>query len=181
MVMGNTLEGRPAALDATACSRHDRFVSGVAGALLLALSMVSSPVMAGELRIAGLSDLNFGRWNGSRDMSGTVTHCVHSSVPGAQFAVSVNGDGPGGSYELRDGRATIPFYVDYNDGRGWVEALPGRAVAGQRGFGRAEDFRRCLGGAMQRQALRVRIFNRDLASAHGGSYSGRISLLVMPE
>lgn len=181
MVMGNMLEGRPAARSVAARFRRGRFVSGTVIALLLALLSAPMTATATEIRIAGLSDLNFGRWNGSRDMAGTVSHCVRSTAPGAQFAISVHGDGPGGSYELRDGGTTIPFHVDYNDGRGWVEASPGRAVAGQRGFGQADDFRRCLGGAMRRQALRVRIFNRDLASAHSGSYRGRISLLVMPE
>lgn len=154
---------------------------GLVGALCVAALVPLAVAHSAEVQIAGLSDLNLGRWNGTADLMGTVTHCVRSTAPGARFAIAISGDGPAGGFLLSGGAGAIPYRVAYNDGRGWIDAAPGTPIASQRGYANAIQFNRCLSGASQRQSLRVQVLGSDLGAALSGSYSGTVSLLITPE
>jgi hypothetical protein len=145
-------------------------------------AMVTSyaPALPAQALITGLSDLQFGSWNGISDLEGSVDHCVFAR-PGGRFSIAATGLGPGGAFVLQNGPGTLPFRVDYDDGSGWSQLDPGVPLAGQSGAPNLIQLVRCLFGQRRPERVRVRILAQDLAAAIAGSYSGSLNLLITPE
>jgi hypothetical protein len=157
-----------------ACGR--RLVPWILGALVATYA----PALAAQALISGLSDLQLGRWNGTSDMQGEVTHCVYAQR-GGRFSVAATGVGSGGAFVLRNGPRTLSYRVDYNDGSGWRQLNPGVPLSGQRGEPNLVQLAFCLLGQRPPERVRVRVLAQDLAAAPAGSYNGLLSLLITPE
>ncbi len=143
--------------------------------VLSAAVLAAGPARAQTVVINKLDDLNFGAWSGGGNMTRTSRHCVASTAPGNLFNVTIAGNGPGGSFTMV-GPGSLPYRVWYRDraGNPWIEAQPGVTILNLLGRNNPNN---CRG---QRQRLRVRFMSADLAAARAGSYSGTLTLIVVP-
>lgn len=144
------------------------------------IAFTGAPALQAQVMIAGLSDLELGNWNGSSDLEGEVQHCVLGG-PAGRFSIVATGDGPGNSFALLNGAASLPYLVAYNDGSGWSQLVSGRRLGGQRGSQNTNLFNRCLNGSQPPESVRVRVLAQELGAAIAGGYNGTLTLLVAPE
>jgi hypothetical protein len=167
-----------ALLDLVAGARLSAFLTAFALSTFIGIPNAISS----EVHIKGLSDLNFGNWNGVNDLVGNIKHCVRSTAPGAWFSLEALGEGPGGSYALLNGKSNLlPMHISYNDGRGWADFAPGTPLLNLKGVRNAHQFDRCLSGRRIQNDIRIQILSQDIGTALGGRYSGTLTLFVIPQ
>ncbi len=158
-----------------------------------------------EIVVYGLSDVNFGSWSlGDGTISSNQDICIGKNDFFQPYAIVARGDGDGidpSAFTLSNGVDQIYYNVNWNDqaGTGGQVLLPGSLALGQTGG--FFDFlvnRRgaqlgvpCGGGGIPiffffttnsrpNANLEITIPATELSSAIGGSYSGTLTLVVMP-
>ncbi len=133
-------------------------------------------------RVTGLSDFSFGSWSGG-DLSANDNLCI--GVYGtSQYRVSATGDGDGidiNAFALTNGTEFLPYRVFFNDQTGTagqLELSSSTALLGQNAPG---SFFNLFGCFIENANIDLLIENNALAAAGGGSYSGTLTLTMIPE
>lgn len=128
--------------------------------------------------IVNLQDVDLGSWLGSGPLTGEMHHCVASTTQRRDFSIRITGIGSGGAFVATNGTDSVPFSVEYNDrrGSGWVTIQANRLTSGFRG----QTVDQCNRGN-NRQRLRVTIAESALGGVTSGSYSGALTLLIVPQ
>lgn len=133
-------------------------------------------------RVTGFSDFTFGAWTGG-DLSTNDNLCV--GVYGTtQYRVKATGDGNGvdiNAFALTNGSQYLPYRVFFNDQigtSGQVELSSTTALLGQNAPG---SFFNLFGCFIENANIDLLIENDSLAAAGGGSYSGTLTLTMIPE
>jgi hypothetical protein len=162
-------------------------LSLLAAAGLAAFCLDAAPARAGNtVRISGLSDVAFGSISSfAADSVQSESLCLYSkSPPTNNYRITASGSGPGGTFVLSSGSATLPFEVQWSDSAGRTsgsQLLPNQPLTGQHssaGAGSPDD---CSSGPATTASLIVILRSAALSTAASGTYSGTLSLLVAPE
>ncbi len=133
-------------------------------------------------RVTGLSDFTFGSWSGG-NLSANDNLCI--GVYGTtQYRVSATGDGDGfdiNAFALTNGTDFLPYRVFFNDQTGTtgqLELSSNSALLGQTTSG---SFFNLFGCFTENANIDLLIENSSLTTAGGGSYSGTLTLTMIPE
>lgn len=133
-------------------------------------------------RISGLSDFTFGNWNGG-NLNADDNLCV-GLFGASSYRIRAVGDGDGSDingFALSNGSDFIPYRVFYNDQTG----LPGRtelaAATSISGQTASAAFWNLFGCLFNNANLSILLEEPDLIAAGAGSYTGKLTLVVIPE
>lgn len=134
-----------------------------------------------------LRDFNFGVWNtGDGTLSDNDNVCIGKNDFFAPYAISAAGNGDGfdpSAFTLSNGVDQINYNVYWNDANGTggnQQLTAGVILHGQTG-GAFGFFLNVLGFCFTNANVEIEIPDTELSSASGGSYSGTLTLLVIPD
>lgn len=151
-------------------------------ALLIALCAPLAPALAQSARVSGLSDVNLGLIsNFEADHRRSEEICVFSEGTGGAYGVAATGSGPGAAFVLSSGADTLPFEVEWSSAEGQstgTRLTPGAPLTGQSSTAGNEY---CNAGPPASASLTIILRAADLLQAREGSYSGSLTLLIVPE
>ncbi len=163
------------------------------GSPLIALTIVAalaasvSPLAAraqSMSRVTGLADVNYGTINSFTDQTNSQNVCVFSAFVifgfpiRRPYSVIATGNGSGGAFTLSSGASTLPYQVRWADAANQTTGTQLTAGATASGFGNASNSQTCSGG--ENASLIVTIPGTALATATAGSYSGVLSITIVP-
>jgi hypothetical protein len=151
-------------------------------ASILCLAAHHGTASAQRVRITGLNDVTFGELTSLQfDASRQQNVCVFSNTRTNGYSIVASGSGLAGSFELASGSSTLPFEVQ------WAES-PGRSIGTSlvpnlvsQGFTSSATHQNCNSGPPAAASLIVIVRGTALSQATAGSYSGSLTLLVVPE
>jgi hypothetical protein len=158
-----------------------------AAAIVAALAVLTAPSVARaqlQSRITGLADVNYGTINAFVDQTNSQNVCVHSvfrlfGFPVRRdYSVVATGSGAGGAFTLASGPRTLPYEVRWADAANQTTGTQLTAGATAAGFGNASTNQTCGGG--DTASLIVTVTGSSLATASAGSYSGVLSITIVP-
>jgi len=129
-----------------------------------------------QIRISDLDPIDLGSFDGSSDLSGSDGLCIYRNSGGSAYSVRATGDGPGGTFTVANGVATLPFAVAYDDGGGFAGLAAGVPFSAAGANNSAAD---C--GGIPNATVRVQVDAADMLTAAPGAYAGTLMLLVAPE
>ena len=151
-------------------------------ALLIALCAPLTPALAQNARVSGLSDVNLGLIsNLQTDHRRSEDICVFSEGTGGAYGVAATGSGPGAAFALSSGIGTLPFQVEWSSVAGQstgTPLTPGVPLIGQVSTA-VNEF--CNSGPPASASLTIVFRAADLSLAREGTYSGSLTLLIVPE
>lgn len=152
-------------------------------AIVAALVAVTAPTRAqADARLTGLADVNYGTINSFTDQTNSQNVCVYSvwlSLPVRRnYSVVATGSGTGGAFTLASGTRTLPYQVRWAAAANQTTGTLLTAGATATGFGGASTNQTCTGG--ENASLIVTITGTSLATATAGSYSGVLSITIVP-
>jgi len=131
------------------------------------------------VKIGGISDLAFGSYTGTGNISQDDDVCVWTNVTTADYVVTASGSGTASAFTLTDGSETIAYQVFWNDVAGTsgsVELSTGVASATQTGANTtALD---CSGGVNAN--FQVTMSQSVLLAVAPNSYAGVLTLTIEP-
>lgn len=158
-----------------------------AAAIVAALAGLAIPTGAHaqlQSRISGLSDVNYGTINAFVDQTNSQNVCVYSSFtlfgfPLVQrpYSVVATGSGAGGAFTIASGPRTLPYEVRWADAANQTTGT--LLTAGVTASGFTGSNNSSCGGS-ENASLIVTITGPSLASASAGSYSGVLSITIVP-
>lgn len=157
-------------------------------AAVAALAALIAPTPARaqfQARVTGLSDVSYGTINSFTDQTSSQNVCVHSvfrffGFPiRRDYSVLATGSGSGGAFTLASGSATLPYEVHWADAANQTTGTQLTAGATATGFGNASTNQTCTGG--ENASLIVTITGTSLNTATAGSYTGVLSITIVPE
>ena len=150
--------------------------------LMLFLLLICFPLpINAEIRIFGLEDFKFGKWelgDGPLRLSSSICVAVRPRGP---YQVTAYGSGSSNTFTLTNGSSTLPFRMYFNDlprPNGATELQPAQALGGLRGRMRGIRQRQCNRPTAN---IGIRISDTDLRAATAGQYSGTVVIIVGPE
>jgi type II secretory pathway pseudopilin PulG len=158
-----------------------------AAAIAVALAALAAPTAAGaqlQARVTGLADVSYGTINSFTDQTNSQNVCVHSvfrlfGFPVRRdYSVIATGSGTGGAFTLASGPRTLPYEVRWADAANQTTGTQLTAGATAAGFGNASTNQTCGGG--DTASLIVTVTGSSLATASAGSYSGVLSITIVP-
>jgi hypothetical protein len=158
-----------------------------AATIVAALAALTAPSDARaqlQSRITGLADVNYGTINSFVDQSNSQNVCIYSAfrIFGFPFvrdySVTATGNGTGGAFTLASGPRTLPYEVRWADAANQTTGTQLTAGSTVSGFGNASTSQTCTGG--ENASLIVTITGTSLATASAGSYSGVLSITIVP-
>lgn len=158
-----------------------------AATIVAALAALAAPTgVRAQLqsRITGLADVNYGTINSFVDQTNSQNVCVYSvfSFFGfpirRDYSVLATGNGAGGAFTLASGPRTLPYEVRWADAANQTTGTQLTAGATASGFGNASNNQTCTGG--DNASLIVTITGTSLATASAGSYTGVLSITIVP-
>jgi len=137
--------------------------------------------------IRSLRDFNFGLWNaGDGTLSDNDDVCIGKNDFFGPYAVRAAGDGNGfdpAAFTLTNGIDQINYNVYWNDANGTAgntSVTPGLILHGQTG-GAFGFFLNVVGFCFTNANLQIEIPDTELSAAIGGSYTGTLTLLIIPD
>lgn len=140
------------------------------------------------VRIAGLRDFNFGVWNtGDGTLSDNDNVCIGKNDFFGPYAIRASGDGDfldPSAFTLSNGVEQIRYNVFWNDVNGVIgnqPLSPGLILRGQTGTSAFVFFLNAIGFCINNANLQIDIPQTELDAASGGSYTGTLTLLVIPD
>lgn len=151
------------------------------GAVLL---LHCSPALAAsnKVRISNLADVAFGTVaNLSSDAVSSQSVCLFADTGNNGYNITATGTGPGGTFVLSSGLATLSYDVLWSSSpgqRSGTELTPSVPLTGQVSTASQQT---CNNGPATSASLVVVLRSAALSSAVAGSYSGTLTLLVGPE
>jgi hypothetical protein len=131
-----------------------------------------------QIQIGALGAIDLGRWDGAGPLTAAENHCVTGQPPDGSFALRAVGDGPGGTFLLYDGAATLSYELQYDDGSQRVDLKPGSFVGPLDGIKKKKDFEACVRGGTGENRLLIEIPADNLRDALAGTYSGSLRLMI---
>jgi hypothetical protein len=138
--------------------------------------------LAQSARVSGLSDVNLGLLaNLEADHRRSEDICVFSEGVGGTYSVAATGSGPGATFTLSSGAGTLPFEVEWSSAAGKTTGsplTPGIPLTGQSSTAANES---CNAGPTAAASLTIILRAAALLQAREGSYSGSLTLLIVPE
>lgn len=162
-------------------------MSFIAAAIVAALAALTAPTDAHaqlQSRITGLADVNYGTINSFTDQTNSQNVCVYSvfvifGFPiRRNYSVVATGSGTGGAFTLASGPRTLPYEVRWADAANQTTGTLLTSGATATGFGNASTNQTCTGG--ENASLIVTIAGASLATASAGTYSGVLSITIVP-
>jgi hypothetical protein len=153
--------------------------AALAGAVLVH-GLGAEAQAADKVRISNLSDVAFGALVAPSDVSITRDICVYSTALNGTYAVIASGNGTGGAFELASGSDRLAYDVQWAQAAGQASGSALEAgVASQQFFSGALQ-QACNSGPANSATLVVRLKASDAAAARAGSYSGVLTLTIVP-
>ncbi|MDY6943402.1 MAG: hypothetical protein SVU69_10370 [Pseudomonadota bacterium] len=132
------------------------------------------------VRVSALEDMNLGSWDGESDMTGEEYICVFSAS--YSYTLVAQGEGPGGSFILRNALERLPYEVSYSDRIFSGQHFP---VTANQPINRLFTFQatssRCGYFGFPSARLQVTIPASELNNAVPGVYRGILRLTVIAE
>ena len=143
-------------------------------------SSIVTIVKDNAVQISKVDDIDFGNQSTlTADAVASDQVCVFASTGG--YNITASGDGVGGAFTLSDGGSgVLPYTVSWSEGAVNSALLPGAAATGFIGDSSAAD---CggAGDANTNATFEVTIDQTNFNMAAAGTYSGTLTLKVMPE
>ena len=137
--------------------------------------------------IRGLRDFNFGLWNlGDGTLTDNDNVCIGKNAIGGPYAIRAAGNGNGidpAAFTLNNGADQINYNVYWNDAPGVagnVQLTPGVILHGQTGSFFSFLFN-LFGFCISNANVQIEIPDTELQVANNGSYSGTLTLLIIPD
>ena len=129
-----------------------------------------------------LSDVGFGTVaNLGQDAVRNQSICLYADTPTNGYNVTGTGSGPGGSFQLSSGTASLPYEVQWNSSAGQSSGTQLNANVPLTGQSSAATQQTCNNGPATSASLVVVLRSTALSSATAGSYSGTLTLVVGAE
>lgn len=135
---------------------------------------------ADKVRIGDLSDVAFGALLAPGDVSIARDICVHSTAPSGAYAVVASGNGAGGAFELASGSDRLAYDVQWAQSSGQASGTALKAGVASQQFISGAVQQLCNSGPAASATLVVRVKAADAAAARAGSYSGVLTLTIVP-
>ncbi|MFK7889142.1 MAG: hypothetical protein AB8G16_19980 [Gammaproteobacteria bacterium] len=142
-------------------------------------------------RIAGLSDFALGTLDGSANATADQNICIGRTGVGlfanGTYRVRASGDGDAGdihAFTLSNGADQIYYDVFFNDETGVAGRTPltgGVMLSGQQGLGLFELFNLIFGCAVRNANVSIDVPAAELAAASSGTYTGTLTLVLIPD
>ena len=148
---------------------------------LTLLALLLTPAFTPEAHAQNIQafnaeDIDYGTWipgNGNRQNNDFF--CVYKDAGNRRWNVVVNGDGPGGAFELNDGMGnTLP--ID----RVLVKGVVVTAGVTATNLGGADNTPPADCGGSDNQRLRVRLLQTDMQAVPPGIYTGTLTFTTSP-
>ncbi len=148
---------------------------------LTLLALLLTPTFTPEAHAQNIQafnaeDIDYGTWipgNGNRQNNDFF--CVYKDAGNRRWNVVVNGDGPGGAFELNDGMGnTLP--ID----RVRVKGVVVTAGVTATNLGGADNTPPADCGGSDNQRLRVRLLQTDMQAVPPGIYTGTLTFTTSP-
>jgi hypothetical protein len=159
-----------------------------AAAIVAALAILAAPTGARaqlQSRVTGLSDVNYGTINSFVDQTNSQNVCVHSMfyffgfpIAVRPYSVIATGNGAGGAFTLASGPRTLPYEVRWADAANQTTGTQLTSGVTASGFANASNSQTCAGG--ENASLIVTITGTSLQTASAGSYTGVLSITIVP-
>jgi hypothetical protein len=156
----------------------------LAGALLVVglLGETPSNAASNKVRITNLSDVGFGTIaNLNVDAVQSQSVCVYADTNTSGYNVTGIGAGPGGTFQLSSGAASMSFDVLWSSSPGQnsgTQLTPNIPLTGQVSSGTHQS---CSNGPATTASLVVVLRSIALSSAAAGTYNGTLTLVIGPE
>ena len=156
-------------------------------AIAVALAALTAPTGARaqlQSRVTGLSDVSYGTINAFVDQTNSQNVCIYSvfSFFGfpirRDYSVIATGNGAGGAFTLASGPRTLPYEVRWADAANQTTGTQLTAGVTAAGFSNSSNNQGCSGN--ENASLIVTITGTSLATASAGSYSGVLSITIVP-
>ena len=166
-------------------ARGSPFIAAAVAAAFVALMAPTRAHAQLQSRVTGLADVNYGTINAFVDQTNNQNVCVHSSfyffIPlvARPYTVRATGSGDGGAFTLASGGRTLPYQVRWADAANQTTGTLLTAGVNATGFGNASNNQTCSGG--ENASLIITITGNALTTATAGSYTGNLSITIVPE
>lgn len=151
------------------------------GALAALAALASHSAAAQNVRISGLSDVQFGvLTNLVNDQTASQTLCIYSAAMNGGYRITATGSGPGGAFSLQSGAAQLPYELQWagaaNQTNG-QQLSPGVPLTSQAGN---TWFSNCLFGLFMSASLITVLRAQETSKARAGAYAGSVTLMIAP-
>lgn len=135
-----------------------------------------------KVRITNLVDVSFGTIaNLGADAVQSQSVCVYADTNTNGYNITGIGTGPGGSFQLSSGAASMSFNVLWNSSAGQTSGTQLAPNVPLNGQVSAATQQTCSNGPASSASLVVVVRSAALSSAAAGSYNGSLTLLVGAE
>lgn len=148
---------------------------------LLSASVTGSARAAEKARITQLSDVAFGQITTVADLAVSQNVCVHSTSPGGGYSVVADGSGVGGSFSLDSGVNSMAYQVQWAETSGQTNGVSLQAGTASQTFHSSATHQFCNNGPPTSASLIVSLAGNVTANAQAGSYTGTLSITIVPE
>ncbi|MBV1916578.1 MAG: hypothetical protein KUG65_00725 [Sphingomonadaceae bacterium] len=136
---------------------------------------------AQNVRISGLSDVNFGTiLNFSVDYTDSQNVCIYSSGISGTYHVTATGSGAGGAFTLASGSNTLAYEVQWADTANQPSGTSLASGVALYGQSASAFFSGCFFGIFPTASLVTVLRASETSAATTGSYAGTLTLLVAP-
>jgi hypothetical protein len=153
--------------------------AALAGAVLVH-GLGAEAQAADKVRVSSLSDVAFGSLVALSDVSIARDVCVYSTALSGAYAVIASGSGSGGAFELASGSDRLAYDVQWAQAAGQASGSALQAGVASQPFFSGAVQQVCNSGPASTAALVLRMKASDVAAARAGSYSGVLTLTIVP-
>ena len=135
-------------------------------------------VIPEQVRISGLSDINFGVYPSSGNLESNQDVCVYSNIVGGRYDITLEGDGVANAFTLTNGGDTIPYATFWNTTTGTSGGTPMTAtVTNPARLGANTQTEDCSVGGLSAN-IRILMNQADLLNISNGIYTGTLTVIV---
>ncbi len=142
-------------------------------------------------RLTGLVDFALGVWSGSGDLDASQDVCIGRNGVGffalGAYRIRAYGDGDPmdvSAFTLSNGVDRIYYDVFFNDQTGTGGRAPltaGVMLGSQQGFGFGEILNWLFGCVVRNANVSISVPESQMSAAVGGTYSGTLTLVLIPD
>jgi len=149
---------------------------------VLCFSAAPSIAASNKVRVTALSDVSFGTVaNLSIDSIANQSVCIFADTVTNGYNVTASGAGPGGSFVLSSGAATLAYDVQWSSSPGQSTGATLSANVPLTGQVSSATQQSCSSGPASSASLIVVLRSAALSSAAAGTYSGNLTLVIGAE
>lgn len=148
---------------------------------IMAGGFLGGPCEAQVVHVKQLKDVSFGQINTLSDVSQPQSVSICSTASGGHYRVRATGSGAGGAFVLSSGSNTLPYQVQWAGSSGQASGTALQAGVNSQEFATTlTNALACLFTQPVNASLIVRMAGTDTANARAGSYSGTLTILIVP-